>query len=80
MNHITVELGAKSYPIMLGTMPEYMPELIKKITGRSVLIVTDENVDAAEGLDCADDKLLNKKSSDGFMQTSDNGKEFNPFA
>jgi 3-dehydroquinate synthetase len=63
MNHLTVELGAKSYPIMLGTMPEYLPELLKKVAGRSVLIVTDENVDAAGHLD----RLSEALARAGFM-------------
>ena len=63
MNHLTVDLGAKSYPIMLGTLPEYLPELLKKVAGRSVLIVTDENVDAAGHLDRLSEALAHA----GFM-------------
>lgn len=44
MDSLTVALGKRSYPIVLGDMEEWLPVLAAKIAGRSSLLVTDENV------------------------------------
>jgi 3-dehydroquinate synthase len=79
MNHLTVELGAKSYPIMLGTLPEYLPELLKKVAGRSVLIVTDENVDAAGHLDRLSEALARAEFMDFQSLILPPGEEYKTF-
>ena len=51
MNTLTVELGERSYPIVLGDMRECAAMLAEKLSGRSALIVTDENVEQAGHLE-----------------------------
>ena len=51
MNSLTVELGDRSYPIVLGNTAEWIELLLKKLANRTALIVTDENVDAAGHLE-----------------------------
>ena len=51
MNSLTVELGSRSYPIVLGNSAEWIDLLLEKLANRSALIVTDENVDAAGHLE-----------------------------
>ena len=51
MNSLTVGLGERSYPIVLGDTAEWIDLLLEKISGRKVLFVTDENVDNAGHLE-----------------------------
>ena len=51
MNAITVDLGSRSYPIVLGDTTEWVKLLLEKLSGRTSLIVTDENVDASGHLE-----------------------------
>ena len=51
MNSLTVELGDRSYPIMLGNTAEWIDLLLEKLSRRTALIVTDENVDKAGHLE-----------------------------
>ena len=44
MRELNVELGVRSYPILLGSTAEWLPQLAAKIAGRKCLLVTDENV------------------------------------
>ena len=41
---LTVELGARSYPVLLGDTAEWLPELHKYIANRKVLVISDENI------------------------------------
>ena len=51
MNTLTVDLGERSYPVVLGGIAEWRDILLEKISHRRVLIVTDENVDFAGHLE-----------------------------
>ena len=51
MNSLTVDLGSRSYPIILGGTAEWIDILIAKLADRTSLIVTDENVDNAGHLE-----------------------------
>ena len=60
MNSLTVELGSRSYPIVLGSSNEWMHLLLEKISGRTALIVTDENVDASGHLEKLEQALAQR--------------------
>ena len=62
MNSLTVELGDRSYPIVLGDTAEWLDLLLKKLANRPALIVTDENVDNAGHLE----KLEKSLSANGY--------------
>ena len=62
MNTLTVALGERSYPILLGSQTEWISTLLEKLSGRSALIVTDENVDNAGHLE----KLEQALAGNGF--------------
>lgn len=49
MDKLTVALGDRAYPVGLGGMAEWAPELAAQLTGRSALLVTDEHVAACHG-------------------------------
>ena len=63
MNTLTVDLGVKSYPIVLGSTQDFLGLLLEKLSGRTALIVTDENVDAAGHLD----KLTEALAAAGYL-------------
>ena len=46
MNTLAVDLGERSYPVVLGGIAEWLDILLEKISHRSVLIVTDDGVPA----------------------------------
>ena len=62
MNTLTVDLGDRSYPIVLGNTADWIELLCEKLSGRTALIVTDENVDAAGHLE----KLEKALSANGY--------------
>lgn len=64
MNNLTVELGDRSYPIVLGDTAEWIDLLLEKLSGRKVLIVTDENVDAAGHLEKLETHLAEHNYTD----------------
>lgn len=64
MNSLTVELGSRSYPIVLGNSAEWIDLLLEKLANRSALIVTDENVDAAGHLEKLENLLAQHNYTD----------------
>jgi len=57
MDRLIVELGERSYPIVIGSPDDFLPCLLEKLAGRRALIVTDENVDAAGHLEALEKSL-----------------------
>lgn len=64
MNSLTVNLGNRSYPIILGDTAQWINILLEKISGRKALIVTDENVDNAGHLEKLESLLAENNCTD----------------
>ena len=71
MNNLTVDLGDRSYPIVLGNTADWIELLCKKLSGRTALIVTDENVDAAGHLEKLEKALEGRFSPLNYVTKAD---------
>lgn len=80
MNNLTVSLGSRSYPILLGDMQEWAAQLIEKLSGASVLIVTDENIDRAGHLEKLEKTLADNGFTDFHSLILPPGEEYKTLA